>query len=103
MLIEHPNFLGINKRQNFTSTKFSHSKNRCLGPEPNVEHKQNESSVEVCQRRSKNLPDGGVKVGHCSGGLCRRERRKSRPVCRELSGSQSGFALGKTVAIAVHL
>ena len=20
-----------------------------------------------CQRRSKNLPDGGVKVGHCSG------------------------------------
>jgi len=21
----------------------------------------------TCQRRSKNLPDGGVKVGHCSG------------------------------------
>ena len=21
----------------------------------------------VCQRRSKNLPDGGVKVGHCGG------------------------------------
>ena len=22
--------------------------------------------TEICQRRSKNLPDGGVKVGHCS-------------------------------------
>jgi hypothetical protein len=23
----------------------------------------------ICQRRSKNLPDGGAKVGHCSGQL----------------------------------
>lgn len=65
-----------------------------------------------CQRRSKNLPNGGLKVGHLvhfakqiarAAAFCCRRRCKSRPVCRELSGSQSGFALGQTVAVAIYL